>query len=146
MVHPKSSGVSHNKNASTYCPKRSTGKTTSSTLSSSVQKSITELKGKKSGKGKAKKNEREHQQARMETVEHDVNDNDGLEDVSTQDAILSDSEGTISVSEESTVDTIENQASWKWEVLIFNCATDTSPIGGALWLCCLFSIKWRMYM
>lgn len=104
MVHPKSSGVSHNKNASTYCPKRSTGKTTSSTLSSSVQKSITELKGKKSGKGKAKENER---------VEHDVNDNDGLEDVSTQDAILSDSEGTISVSEESTVDTIENQASWK---------------------------------
>ena len=113
MVHPKSSGVSHNKNASTYCPKSSTGKTTSSTLSSSVQKSITELKGKKSGKGKAKENEREHQQARMETVEHDVNDNDGLEDVSTQDAILSDSEGTISVSEESTVDTIENQASWK---------------------------------
>ena len=41
-------------------------------------------------------------------VEHDDNDNDGLEDASTQGAILSDSEGSKSVSEESAVDAIEN--------------------------------------
>ena len=34
----------------------------------------------------------------MAIVEHDDNDNDGLEDASTQDAILSDSEGGESVS------------------------------------------------
>ena len=45
----------------------------------------------------------------MEIVEHYDNGNDGLEDSSTQDAILSDSEESESVSEESTIDAIENR-------------------------------------
>ena len=112
MVCPESSGVSNNKIASTYCSKHSTREVTFSTLSSSVQKSITELWGITSGKGKARKNEREQQEERMEIVEHDDKDNDGLEDASTlQNAILFDSEDSKSVSEESTIDTIENQES-----------------------------------
>ena len=109
MVRHKSSGVFHNKNASTYRWKSSTGEATSSALSSSVQKSITELYGITSGKGKAKENEKEQYKERMEIVEHYDNGNDGLEDGSTQDAILSDSEESESVSEESTTDAIENR-------------------------------------
>ena len=112
MVCPKSSGVSHNKNASTYHLKRSTGEATSSTLSSSVRNSITELWGiiLRKGKAKAKENEREQQVERMEIVKHDSNHNDGLEDdASMQNAILSDPEGSESVSEERAVDTMENQ-------------------------------------
>ena len=41
----------------------------------------------------------------MEIVEHDDNDSDGLGDASTQDALLSDSEASKSISEENTVDT-----------------------------------------
>lgn len=75
------------KNASTYCPKRSTRKAISSTLSSAVQKSITKLREITRAKGKAKENERGQQEMRMEIMEHDGND-DGLEDPSTQDAFL----------------------------------------------------------
>ena len=42
-------------------------------------------------------------------MEHYDNGSDGLEDGSTQDAILSDSEESESVSEESTIDAIENR-------------------------------------
>ena len=53
--------------------------------------------------------QRQQQQERMEKVDHDHNDNDGLEDASTQNAAHSDSEGSEFVSEQSKVNAVENQ-------------------------------------